>query len=83
MAACSTTLLRRPIPGPQAGLPLPEEGALLEEMVRLVSCFTGNVTLAGEVLASYLPRRGRIKEGEAVAVYFAMNIASVFGNIRS
>ena len=27
MAACLTTLLRRPIPGPQAGLPLPEEGA--------------------------------------------------------
>ena len=27
-AAYLTTLLRRPIPGPQAGLPLPEEGAL-------------------------------------------------------
>ena len=38
LAAYLTSLLRRPIPGPQAGLPLPEEGALLfkSEMDRVM-----------------------------------------------
>ena len=31
----------------------------------------------------YRPRRGRIKEGEALAVYFAMNTASELGDTHS
>ena len=30
----------------------------------------------------YLPRRGRIKEGDALAVYFAMNISRELGDIH-
>ncbi len=37
-----------------------------------------------EIISSaYLPRRGRTQEGEALAVYFAMNTSSVFGDICS
>ena len=32
--------------------------------------------------SGYLPRRGRIKEGAALAVYFAMNISRVLGDIH-
>ena len=39
--------------------------------------------LSVEALASRLPRRGRIKEGEALAVYFTMSISSALGDIRS
>ena len=40
------------------------------------------MTLVRNAVAFYLPRRGRIKEGEALAVYFAMNISRVFGDIH-
>ena len=33
-------------------------------------------------IAFYLPRRGRIKEGDALAVYFAMNILREPGDIH-
>ncbi len=33
-------------------------------------------------LAFYLPRRGRIKEGVALAGYFTMNISRVLGDIH-
>ncbi len=42
--------------------------------------FYGNMMLA--LSPTYRPRRGRIKEGEALAVYFAMNISSVLGDIH-
>ncbi len=32
--------------------------------------------------SDYLPRRGRIQEGDALAVYFSMNISSVLGDIH-
>ena len=32
--------------------------------------------------SGYLPRRGRIKEGAALAIYFAMNITSEPGDIH-
>ena len=41
-------------------------------------CFTGNMMLA--LPSIYRPRRGRMKEGAALAAYFTMNISSVFGN---
>ena len=41
------------------------------------------VLLAVSSLAFYLPRRGRIQEGVALAVYFAMNISSGLGDTCS
>ena len=38
---------------------------------------------SGIIVSVYLPRRGRIQEGEAVAVYFAMNITSALGKTAS
>ena len=38
---------------------------------------------SGIISSDYLPRRGRIQEGEAIAVYFAMCMTSVLGAIRS
>ena len=32
--------------------------------------------------SDYLPRRGRTQEGDALAVYFAMNISRVLGDIH-
>ena len=32
--------------------------------------------------SDYLPRRGRTQEGDALVAYFAMNIASVLGDIH-
>ena len=57
-------------------------GAKTLEVKPPVTCFTGNMTLVRNAVAFYLPRRGRIKEGEALAVYFAMNISRVFGDIH-
>ena len=37
---------------------------------------------SGRSTSGYLPRRGRIKEGEALAVYFAMNISRGLGDIH-
>ena len=58
-------------------------GAKTLDVKPLVTCFTGNMTLVRNAVAFYLPRRGRIKEGEAVAVYFAMNISSELGDTCS
>ena len=38
---------------------------------------------SGKGTNDYLPRRGRIKEGEALAVYFAMNISREHGDTCS
>ncbi len=57
------------------GSPIEEIDRLLQQENLFIVYF---VTLSQD-----LPRRGRIKEGEALAVYFTMNISSVFGVARS
>ena len=58
------------------------KGSRVEEINRLLQ--HENLIIVYFVARSQdLPRRGRIKEGEALAVYFAMNISSVFGVARS
>ena len=42
----------------------------------------GNMILSTKALASYLPRRGRIKEGAALAVYLTMNTSREPGDIH-
>ncbi len=37
---------------------------------------------SGRSSSIYLPRRGRIQEGAALAVYFAMNISCELGDIH-
>ena len=38
--------------------------------------------IAVVAIAFYLPRRGRTQEGDALAVYFSMNISRVLGDIH-